>query len=44
MIADRVSKESKGKNATRLSLQALLNCGVGYCKIETNPMDALLFI
>jgi hypothetical protein len=44
MIADRASRESKGRNAPRLSLQVLLNCWVGRCKKESNPMDALIFI
>jgi hypothetical protein len=44
MIADRVSKASAGKNITRLSVQALLNCGVGKCAKGGSPMDALIFI
>lgn len=44
MLADRQSKQSKGVNATRLSVQALINCGVGKCNKGGSPVDALLFI
>ncbi len=44
MIADRESRRTNGKNQVRLSVQSLLNCGVGKCSKGGNPIDALIFI
>jgi hypothetical protein len=44
MIADRESKRTNGKNNVKLSVQNLLNCGVGKCSKGGSPIDALIFI
>jgi len=44
MIADRHSKNTTGKEIIRLSVQALINCGVGKCSKGGSPIDTLLFI
>lgn len=44
MLADRNYKQNKGKGYITLSVQALLNCGVGTCEKGGDPLNALIFI
>lgn len=44
MIADREYIKSAGKHTVKLSVQSLLNCGVGKCAKGGTPIDALIYI
>ena len=44
MLADRQNNLTSGKQPILLSVQALINCGVGSCEKGGNPFDGLNFI
>ena len=44
MVSDRHLQATKGQTPVLLSVQALLNCGVGNCEKGGNPHDALVFL
>jgi hypothetical protein len=44
MITDRDYNKNNGARYIMLSVQSLLNCGVGTCEKGGDPLNALLFI